>query len=141
MKNIRELTPYFEKYEALVSNADDAFERVKQAHAECVKCKEKCTDCCYALFDLTLIEALYINHKFKEKISGGERAELLEKANEADRKVHKLKRRAYKDLQAGKSENEILTDLAREQIREADQRHGRQDAGQGCCQAHSGASR
>ena len=39
-----DFTPYFEKYEALVSSADAAFERVKQAHAECVKCKEKCTD-------------------------------------------------------------------------------------------------
>jgi hypothetical protein len=46
-----DFTPYFKKYEALVSNADDAFERVKQAHSDCVKCKEKCTDCCYALFD------------------------------------------------------------------------------------------
>jgi Fe-S-cluster containining protein len=112
-----DFTPYFEKYEALVSNADAAFERVKQAHAECVKCKEKCTDCCYALFDLTLIEALYINHKFNQKITGSERAKLLEKANAADRRVHKLKRQAYKDLQAGKSEKEILADLARERIR------------------------
>ena len=32
-----DFTPYFKKYEALVSNADNAFERVKQAHAECVK--------------------------------------------------------------------------------------------------------
>ncbi|MGD2037439.1 MAG: YkgJ family cysteine cluster protein, partial [Desulfobacterales bacterium] len=78
-----DFTPYFEKYEALVSSADAAFERVKQAHAECVKCKEKCTDCCYALFDLTLIEALYINHKFNQKIRGSQRAELLEKANAA----------------------------------------------------------
>ena len=112
-----DFTPYFTKYEALVSNADDAFERVKKAHAECVKCKEKCTDCCYALSDLTLIEALYINHKFNEKIKASEKAELLEKANRADRRVHKLKRKAYKDFQAGKSENEILTDLARERIR------------------------
>jgi Fe-S-cluster containining protein len=112
-----DFTPYFEKYEALVSNADAAFERVKQAHAECVKCKEKCTDCCYALFDLTLIEALYINHKFNQKITGSEKAKLLEKANAADRRVHKLKRQAYKDLQAGKSEKEILADLARERIR------------------------
>ena len=112
-----DFTPYFKKYERLVSNADDAFERVKQAHADCVKCKEKCTDCCYALFDLTLIEALYINHKFNQKIRESGKAELLEKANEADRRVHRLKRQAYKDLQAGKSEDEILADLARERIR------------------------
>jgi Fe-S-cluster containining protein len=112
-----DFTPYFKKYEALVSNADGAFERVQQAHAECVKCKEKCTDCCYALFDLTLIEALYINHKLNEKIKGSDKAKLLEKANKADRRIHKLKRRAFKELQDGKSENEILTDLARERIR------------------------
>jgi len=112
-----DFTPYFDKYEELVSKADGAFERVKQAYAECVKCEEKCADCCFALFDLTLIEALYINHKFNEKIKGSDKAELLEKANQADRKVHKLKRKAYKDLQAGKSEDEILAELARERVR------------------------
>jgi Fe-S-cluster containining protein len=82
-----------------------------------VKCEEKCADCCHALFDLTLIEALYINHKFNEKIRGGKKAGLLEKANLADRRAHKLKRRAYNELQAGKSEEEILADLARERLR------------------------
>jgi Fe-S-cluster containining protein len=112
-----DLKPYFEKYEELVSRADGAFERVKQAFGECVKCAEKCSDCCFALFDLTLIEALYINHKFNEKIKGSAKAELLEKANKADRIVHKLKRKAYRDLQAGKTEDEILTELARERVR------------------------
>ena len=112
-----DLTPYFKKYEELVSKADDAFERVKQAYAGCVKCEEKCADCCFAVFDLTLIEALYINHKFNEKVKGSEKAELLEKANRADRRVHKLKRKAYKDLQAGKGEDEVLAELARERVR------------------------
>lgn len=109
--------PYFEKYEELVSKADSAFERVKQAYAECVECQEKCADCCFALFDLTLIEALYINHKFNEKVKDSKKAELLEKANRADRKVHKLKRKAYQDLQAGKSEDEVLAELASERLR------------------------
>jgi Fe-S-cluster containining protein len=112
-----DFTPYFERYEALVSKADGAFERVKKAYGECVKCEEKCADCCFALFDLTLIEALYINHKFNEKIKGSDKAELLEKANRADRKVHKLKRKVYNALQAGKSEDEILAELARERVR------------------------
>ncbi len=112
-----DFTPYFKKYEDLVSKGDEAFERVRQAYAECVKCEEKCADCCYALFDLTLIEALYINHKFNEKIKGRQKADLLEKANRADRNIHKLKRQAYKDLQAGKSEDEILAGLARERVR------------------------
>ena len=109
--------PYFKKYEQLVAKSDETFERVRKAYAECVKCEEKCADCCYALFDLTLIEALYINFKFKEKIKGSERAELLEKANQADRRIHKIKQKAHRDLQAGKSEDQILAELAQERVR------------------------
>ena len=112
-----DLTPYFNKYEELVEKADEAFERVKEAYADCVKCKEKCADCCFALFDLTLIEALYINYKFNEKFKGTRKTELLEKANRADRRIHKLKRRAYKDFQAGKTEAEILGEMAVERVR------------------------
>ena len=112
-----DFTPYFQKYEALVSKGDEAFEHVKQAFADCVKCEQKCADCCHALFDLTLIEALYINHKFNQKFKGSQKADLMEKANRADRDIHKLKRQAYKDLQAGKSEDEISAGLARERAR------------------------
>lgn len=112
-----DLRPYFKKYETLVEKADDAFERVKEAYADCVKCKQKCADCCYALFDLTLIEALYINYKFKEKFKGTTKSKLLEKANRADRRIHKLKRKAYEDFQAGKSEAEILAEMAGQRAR------------------------
>ena len=112
-----DFTPYFKKYEALVEKSDDAFEKVRSAYAECVKCEEKCADCCHAIFDLTLIEALYINYKFNEKKKGSEKTALLEKANQADRLVHKIKQKAHRDLQAGKSEDEILAGLAQERVR------------------------
>jgi Fe-S-cluster containining protein len=114
---IFDFTPYFEKYEKLVAASDAAFERVKQAHAECVKCKEGCADCCHAVFDLTLIEALYINHRFKQQFKGILKTELEEKANRTDRLMAKIKRRAQDDLLAGRPEAEILTDLARERVR------------------------
>lgn len=112
-----DLTSYFKKYEALVVQADAAFDRVKAAHADCVKCEEKCADCCHALFDLTLIEALYIHHKFNDKYQGSKKAELLEKSNRADRRIYKIKRKAYKELQAGKNEGEILAAMALERVR------------------------
>jgi len=111
------LTSYFEKYEALVKQADGVFDRVKNAYSDCVKCAEKCADCCFALFDLTLIEALYIHHKFNEKYQGTEKAELLEKSNRADRRIYKIKRKAYSDLQAGINEGEILAAMALERVR------------------------
>jgi Fe-S-cluster containining protein len=112
-----DFTPYFEKYEKLVVASDAAFDRVKQAHAECVQCKEGCADCCHALFDLTLIEALYLNHRFKQKFQGTPKADLEEKANRSERQLVKIKRKAHQDLMAGKTETEILTDLARERVR------------------------
>ena len=112
-----DLTSYFDKYEALVTQADGAFDRVKTAYSDCVKCEEKCADCCFALFDLTLIEALYIHHKFNEKYQGSEKTELLEKSNRADRRIYKIKRKAFNDLQAGKNEGEILAAMALERVR------------------------
>ena len=61
---------FFNKYEAVVEMADNAFEKVRASHSDCIKCKMHCADCCHALFDLTLIEALYINHKVKEMFDG-----------------------------------------------------------------------
>lgn len=112
-----DFTPYFKKYETLVATADEAFERVKKAHADCVKCEEQCSDCCHALFDLTLIETLYLNYQFKKKFEGSKRAALLEKANRADRRAYQIKRKAYKKLQDGKNEGEILAELSLERIR------------------------
>lgn len=84
---------------------------------ECVKCKTHCSDCCNALFDLSLIEAMYINHHFRKRFQNKEIEALLERANRADRQVYKIKKKAYKDLEAGKKQDEILTQLAAERVR------------------------
>jgi Fe-S-cluster containining protein len=112
-----DFTPFFKQYEEVLAMADKVFERVKSKHSECVKCKTKCSDCCNALFDLYLIEALYINDKFNKKFKEGERERLIEKSNTADRTIYKLKRKAYKDLESGKDENELLSKMAEERIR------------------------
>ena len=109
--------PFFKKYEELVKAADDVFERVSKEHSECVKCKIECSDCCHAMFDLTLIEAMYINHKFKEKIKDNGREVIINKANDIDRQIHKIKRNAVKELEAGRGEDEILAMLAGERVR------------------------
>ena len=101
----------------IVAQADGVFDRVKNAYADCVKCEEKCSDCCFALFDLTLIEALYLHHKFNEKFKGYAKVELVEKANRADRRVYKIKRKAFKELQAGRNEGELLAQMALERVR------------------------
>lgn len=109
--------PFFRKYEELSAMADGVFRRVKNEYPECVKCKLKCSDCCQALFDLTLIEALYINHRFNETFDGKEKDKLIAKANRADRDIYKIKRKAHKDLEAGRNEVDILMEMAHERVR------------------------
>lgn len=109
--------PFFKKYESLVAMADGLFEKIKKEYPECVACKIECSDCCHALFDLSLIEAMYLNHHFKESFSGKAKEVLIEKANRADRSVYQLKRKAYKDFQTGMGEDAILEQMAKERIR------------------------
>ena len=108
---------YFEKYKMIVESVDKVFEQLKEKYPDCVKCKMECDDCCHALFDIGLIEALYINKKFQEKYSGTELENLLEKANKADREVFKLKKAAYKDFKEGKEEARILEEMAEKRVR------------------------
>ncbi|MBU4504537.1 MAG: YkgJ family cysteine cluster protein, partial [Proteobacteria bacterium] len=112
-----DFTPFFKQYEEVLAMADKLFERVKNENSECVKCKTKCSDCCNALFDLYLIEALYINDKFNKKFKDVERERLIERSSIADRTIYKLKRKAYKDLESGKDENELLSKMAEERVR------------------------
>lgn len=109
--------PYFEKYEAIAAKADAVFQRIKESHPEQVLCKAGCTDCCYALFDLTLVEAMYLNYHFREAFDGAALETMLEKANQADRKIYKLKKHAYKATQDGKAEDVVVEDMAKERVR------------------------
>jgi Fe-S-cluster containining protein len=111
-----DFTPYFKRYEAIVEQADAAFDKIKQDHPECVKCAKECSDCCHALFDVTFIEALYINHKSNTVFQKATLDSLLERANKADRLIHKLKRNATKALQSGRDEREILAQMAEHRV-------------------------
>ena len=112
-----DFTTYFEKYKALSAKADELFAKVQKEFPESVTCEIKCADCCHALFDLTLIEAIYINHRFNEMFDGKKKEAIIEKSNRADRKTYMIKRKAYKDKEAGKNEVEILMEIAAERVR------------------------
>ena len=69
-----DFTPYFEKYEDISATADELFlQEYKKSFQNGVTCEIKCADCCHALFDLTLIEAIYINHQFNKTFKGKEK--------------------------------------------------------------------
>lgn len=111
-----DFTKYFEQYENLAAKVDEAFKRVSDAHPDLVLCKPGCTDCCLALFDVTLVEALYLNHKFNENFSDDKRESMIEKANTTDRQIFKLKRAAYQSTQNGEDENAVVEDMGKKRV-------------------------
>lgn len=115
---IPELDNIFRKYEAFVRQLDGVFESVQQQYCDSVKCKLGCSDCCHALFDLSLVEALYINRKFIENLGAARKTEILEEASKTDREIYRLKRKMFKSLEAGeKSEAQVLLEMAAQRIR------------------------
>lgn len=109
------LSEIFNRYEKWVCQIDGIYESTRQQFPDCVACKITCSDCCYALFDLSLVEALYINWKFFDTLSGEVKDQILETANRVDREVYKLKRKAFKAVSSGeKTEDQVLFEMAAE---------------------------
>ena len=108
-----DLSPFFARYEAQAREADALFERIRSEFPELVVCRERCSSCCHALFDLSLVEALYLSARFLERFAPGEtRTAILFEADKSDRKIARIKRKAFKDSQAGRDSNEILAEMA-----------------------------
>ena len=112
-----DFTKYFKKYEAVVAEAEAVFKKFEKDMPDLVKCGKGCSDCCYALFDVTLVEAMYINAKFNEKFSGLQRSAIMDRADQADRQINKLKRKVFKATQSGASVNDALLEVAKARVR------------------------
>jgi len=112
-----DFSEFFKRYEAIIGEADQVFDTVKAKFAQNVRCEKGCSDCCHALFDLTLVEALYLNTHFLQRFSGKAKSEVLARADEADRLVHRLKRDAFKAAKEGADAQAILAEMAKVRVR------------------------
>lgn len=112
-----DLKKHFVQYEALVQVVDGVFDKVKEEYPKEVFCREKCSDCCYAIFDLTLIEALYVKDKFLQKFSGKSKEEIIQIADKTDRALVKMKRDAFKKVKAGENELDVIAKMSQERVR------------------------
>ena len=116
-KMIYRIEKMFTQYEVLAGAADRIFEKVNLEFSKEMNCKKGCSDCCHALFDVSLVEALYLNYHFNRQFTGEKKAAAVEKANRADRTVYKIKRDARKRLEEGHTEEDLLVSLAAERVR------------------------
>jgi Fe-S-cluster containining protein len=112
-----DFTQTFTKYESLVTEIEKGIDKVKEAFPEEVRCGKQCSDCCFAVFDLSLIEAVHLNYHFFQEKAKKDQEAILERANAADRRAYRIKRNLNKMLTEGKqTEEEILASLSQERI-------------------------
>lgn len=113
-----DFTPVFQRYEELRGSADAIFSSQREKYSQCVACKPGCSDCCSALFDLSLAEAMYINRAFSRKYGHGpERSKILERAAAQDRLLTKLKRELFRAEKNGESAEKIMNMAASARMR------------------------
>lgn len=111
-----DIAKYIKKYEELVVQIETVCEKVKSEHSERVTCKPGCSDCCHALFDLTLIEAVTIKQRFDEKFTGKLRHDILTVAGDVDRKIFKIKKNATEAEKLGTNGEKIIERISQEKI-------------------------
>lgn len=110
---IPDLSPILARYAVLRDEADAVFARVAAQYPECVTCREGCSDCCHALFDLSLVEAMAVNAAFNAAFGHGrERSEILTRASQIDRALTRLKREMFRAEKDGESPEAIMTRAA-----------------------------
>ena len=116
---IPDLSPIFTAYEKLRDQVDGIFAQVLASQGpERVTCRKGCSDCCHALFDLTLVEAMYISKAFGKTFGfGPERSAILERASEVDRKLARLKRDLFREEKKGIAPESIMKEAAGERMR------------------------
>lgn len=113
-----ELEEIFLEYEVLTAQVDKLFQNVQSKYPKEVACSKTCSDCCYALFDLSLVEAMAINRAFNEKFGfGAERSAILERAGDSDRTLTRLKHYYYQEVKQGVSDEKVMEQVAREKVR------------------------
>ena len=104
-----DLSRIFSAYIKLRNDADRLFETIARQTPGCVTCRPGCSDCCHALFDLSVVEAMYINSAFKNKFDYGPlRSAILERASREDRELTRIKREMYKNEKNGSPVDEIM---------------------------------
>ncbi|MDP2646664.1 MAG: YkgJ family cysteine cluster protein [Desulfobacterales bacterium] len=112
-----DLRDFFRKYEDLQQVVDRAFDRVKQIYPENVTCAVKCSECCHALFDIGILEAIYISDRFHGRLDPEKKTKIIARAVQADRKIYRLKRKAFQNCRSAKDARKVLAETARQRVR------------------------
>ena len=58
------MSELLDRYGALLLEVDNWFQRCLEQHPDLIACRNGCSECCRGLFDITLLDALYLRRGF-----------------------------------------------------------------------------
>ena len=113
---MQDFSPFFDEYVQLTASVERLCAQVAEQFSHAVRCREGCTDCCHALFDIPLIEAIYLQHHFSA-LDDGLKQRVWIDADKVDRHIEVLKKRLYKEHSRGGNTQVILQQVASDRVR------------------------
>jgi len=86
----RDLEECFEAYRDLAGRADKAFEQVRSQYPALVVCKQGCNDCCFAIFEMNPVEAVYLSRMFSSNLARKQKREVARKAKKLSLRLKEI---------------------------------------------------
>ncbi|MGQ9512332.1 YkgJ family cysteine cluster protein [Thermodesulfitimonas sp.] len=86
------LEELFAAYEEINAAADATFAKIQRDYSAAVRCTRGCADCCYAVFGLFLVEAVYLRSYFG-KLPAAVQEEILRRAEQAEEEIRLVQKR------------------------------------------------
>ena len=91
-KRTVDLKPFFQDYEILLAQVDEAFKKAAAENSSLLSCGLETEACCFRLVDLQLVEAAYLSHTMNKTLRTAERKAAIGRAIEVVRRVQELRR-------------------------------------------------
>ncbi len=111
-----DVTPFLYEYEQLCASVDKLCAHIASQFPHEMRCQEGCTDCCHALFDVPLIEAISLSNSFSQ-LDDAIKQRVWIDADKIDRHIEVLKRNFYKEHVRTGDADAILHQASRERVR------------------------
>jgi Fe-S-cluster containining protein len=108
IKRTVDLRPFFQDYEILLEQVDDAFKKARAQDRSLLSCGLETEACCFCWVDLKLVEAAYLSHKMNKTLRTPERKAAIERALEVSKRVQELRRRVEQEGGQGDSDEKRL---------------------------------
>ena len=117
-KRTVDLRPFFQDYEILLEQVDDAFKKAAAEDSALLSCGLQTDSCCYRWVDLQLVEAAYLSHKMNKTLKIEERKAAIERAIGITKRVQELRKRLEeKDWQGDRGEKRLHLLYGEEKIK------------------------